>query len=51
MEELRNLPEKNKKFDLKKKKENIACSLKEVECFLCDFHKLVNYVKLYTILK
>ncbi len=46
-----NLPEKSETFDLKKKKENIICSLKEVECFLNDFHKLVNYIKLYNILK
>lgn len=45
------LPEKREHFDLKQKKENIICSLKEVECFLDGFHKLINYIKLYKILK
>lgn len=45
-------PEKNKKkFDFKKKKNNTICSLHEVECFLTNFHKFSDCVKLYKILK
>ena len=46
-------PPKKKKirFDIIKIKKNTICSLNEVECFLNNFHKFFNYVKLYKILK
>ena len=45
-------PKKKKiKFDFCCFKKNTCQSLKEVECFLNDFHKFFNYVKLYKILK
>ena len=39
------------KFDFKKIKKNTICSLNEVECFLNNFNRFFNYVKLYKILK
>ncbi len=46
-------PCKEKKFDVDfhKLKKNTFKSLNEVECFLNNFHKLNNYIKLYKILK
>ena len=43
-------PEK-KKINFKTLKKNTIHSLNEVECFLNDFHRFCNYVKLYKILK
>ena len=43
-------PKKNK-MDFNKMKKNAILSLNEVECFLRDFKKFSNYVKLYKILK
>lgn len=40
-----------KKFNLKKLKDNTFHSLNEVECFLNNFHRFTNYIKLYKILK
>lgn len=40
-----------KKIDFKKMKKNTINSLNEVECFLHDFRKFCNYIKLYKILK
>lgn len=40
-----------KKLTLKKRKENTLCSLKEVEHFLRNGHKILNYINLYKILK
>ena len=45
------LPKRKIKFDLKKFRKNTICSLNEVECFLNNFHRFFNYVKLYKILK
>ena len=42
---------KKNKFDFKKIKNNTCKSLNEVECFLNDFHRFKNYIKLYKILK
>ena len=43
---------KNKnKNNFKKLKNNTCNSLIEVECFLNNFHKFTNYIKLYKILK
>mgnify|MGYP004631380711 CR=1 FL=1 len=42
---------KKKKVDLKKLKKNTCKSLNEVECFLNNFHRFTNYIKLYKILK
>lgn len=42
---------KNKKVDFKKLKKNTCKSLNEVECFLNDFKRFTNYIKLYKILK
>lgn len=42
---------KPKKISFKKRKENTLCSLKEVEHFLRNSHSLLNYIKLYKILK
>ena len=39
------------KMDFKKMKKNTLISLNEVECFLQDFKKFSNYIKLYKILK
>lgn len=39
------------KFNFKKMKNNTICSLHEVECFLTNFHKFSDCVKLYKILK
>lgn len=44
-------PKKKKPFDLKKIKNNTCNSLNEVECFLNNFHRFTNYIKLYKILK
>ena len=43
--------EKKNKIDIKKLKKNTITSLNEVECFLRNFHKFTNYIKLYKILK
>lgn len=40
-----------KKLTFKKRKENTLCSLKEVEYFLRNSHKILNYINLYKILK
>ena len=40
-----------KKIDFKKLKKNTCNSLNEVECFLNNFHRFTNYIKLYKILK
>lgn len=40
-----------KKMDFKKLKKNAVISLNEVECFLRDFKRFSNYIKLYKILK
>jgi len=40
-----------KKLSFKKRKENTFCSLKEVEYFLRNGHKILNYINLYKILK
>ena len=42
---------KKKKVDFKKFKKNTCKSLNEVECFLNNFHRFTNYIKLYKILK
>jgi len=42
---------KPKKISFKKRKENTLCSLKEVEHFLRNGHKILNYINLYKILK
>ena len=45
-------PKKKKiKFDIIKMKKNTINSLNEVECFLNNFNRFFNYVKLYKILK
>lgn len=45
-------PKKSKKkVDFKKLKKNTCKSLNEVECFLTDFKRFTNYIKLYKILK
>ena len=41
----------HKKLTFKKRKENTLCSLKEVEHFLRNGHKILNYINLYKILK
>lgn len=42
----------NKKhFDFCKYKNNTIKSLNDVECFLCNFNRFTNYIKLYKILK
>lgn len=43
--------QKNKKLNFKQIKINTCNSLNEVECFLNDFHRFCNYIKLYKILK
>lgn len=40
-----------KHFDFNKYKRNTIKSLNEVECFLGNFNKFTNYIKLYKILK
>lgn len=40
-----------KKLTFKKRKENTLCSLKEVEYFLRNGHKILNCIKLYNIFK
>ena len=45
------IPHKKPKFDFCKIKANTICSLNEVECFLNSSHKILNYIKLYKILK
>ena len=42
---------KSSKFDFKKAKKNMICSMNEVECFLRDFKRFSDYIKLYKILK
>ena len=42
---------KKEKFNFKKKKENVVCSLFEIENFLCKIKKVCNGIKLYKILK
>lgn len=42
---------KKNKIDFKKLKKNTCNSLNEVECFLNNFHRFTNYIKLYKILK
>ena len=42
---------KHKKLTFKKRKENTLCSLKEVEHFLRNGHKILKYINLYKILK
>lgn len=51
--ESRGSPPTSKKHKLKFKdyKKNTQKSLKEVECFLNNFHSFTNYIKLYKILK
>ena len=45
-------PKKKKiKFDIIKIKKNTVKSLNEVECFLNNFHRICNSVKLFKILK
>ncbi len=44
-------PAKKNKINLKELKNNTCKSLMEVECFLNDFHRFTNYIKLYKILK
>lgn len=41
----------NKNFNFNKIKKNTLNSLNEVECFLNNFHRFTNYIKLYKILK
>ena len=43
-------PRKNK-FDFAKYKCNTANSLRDVECFLNDFTKIIKCIKLYKLLK
>lgn len=45
------LKKKKIKFDIIKMKKNTVKSLNEVECFLNNFNRFFNYVKLYKILK
>jgi len=40
-----------KKFDFKGKKINTLKSLHEIEHFLCNIDKILDYIKLYNILK
>ena len=40
-----------KKINLAHKKENIVCSLNEVECFLCKLNKAVRCFKFYSFFK
>lgn len=42
---------KKEKFNLKQKKENVVCSLFEIEDFLYKIKKVCNGIKLYKILK
>ena len=42
---------KRKNFDFKQKKDNTIHSLKEVENFLKHIDKVLNYIKLYHLLK
>lgn len=44
-------PKRKIKFNFNKIRKNTICSLNEVECFLNNFHRFFNYVKLYKILK
>lgn len=32
-------------FNFREKKENTLCSLREVECFLCNFQKALKCIK------
>lgn len=47
----KNKKSKKNKMDFNKMKKNTLISLNEVECFLRDFKKFSNYIKLYKILK
>ena len=47
----KNKKSKKNKMDFNKMKKNTIISLNEVECFLRDFKKFSNYIKLYKILK
>ena len=42
---------KKQKFNLNEKKENIICSLYEIENFICTLKKVCKGIKLYKILK
>jgi hypothetical protein len=42
---------KKEKFNFKEKKENVVCSLFEIENFLCKVKKVCTGIKLYKILK
>ena len=46
-----NQKKKKNKTDFKKLKNNTINSLNEVECFLTNFNKFTDYIKLYKILK
>ncbi len=43
--------EERKKFCFHEKKENMLCSLNEVEHFLCNFKKVVKSIEIYKLLK
>lgn len=43
-------PQKNK-FDIKKAKNNVVCSLNEVGYFFNNFSHFIKYVKLYKLLR
>lgn len=43
--------EKKKKFNFHEKKENLICSLNQVEYFLCHFKKIAKSIQLYKLLK
>ena len=45
------MDEKNKKLDIKKRKENLCNSLFEVEHFLCNLKNITKGLKLYNIIK
>lgn len=42
---------KKQKFDFKLRKDNTLHSLREVNKFLSDFNKMIDYITLYKILK
>lgn len=42
---------KQEKISFKKRKENIICSLNEVENFLCQVKKISKGLKIYNIMK
>ena len=43
--------EKNFLIEANKKRENLCCSLLEIEKFLCNCESFCKYIKLYHILK